>query len=103
MTITDELRRLLLISNSTLHGSGYLDHAEKRDSRLCWGQDQGHLYSICCPRLESVWGQGARRFRDMGLALTVRHDVYNKRRAIAEADVIFVGGGNTFRLLEALL
>jgi|HubBroStandDraft_4_1064222.scaffolds.fasta_scaffold737400_2 peptidase E len=29
MTDIDEARRLLLISNSTLHGSGYFDHAEK--------------------------------------------------------------------------
>ena len=26
---TDDVRRLLLISNSTLHGSGYLDHAKE--------------------------------------------------------------------------
>jgi hypothetical protein len=36
MASIDGIRRLLLISNSTLHGSGYLDHAEKeiRDLRV---------------------------------------------------------------------
>jgi hypothetical protein len=29
MTCIDSIRRLLLISNSTLHGSACLDHAEK--------------------------------------------------------------------------
>src|SRR5258705_6350760 len=38
----------------------------------------------------------------MGLALTSIHDVSNKPRAIVEANVIFVGGGNTFRLLKGL-
>jgi dipeptidase E len=38
----------------------------------------------------------------MGLALTSVHDVSNVLRAIAEAEVIFVGGGNTFRLLRGL-
>jgi hypothetical protein len=28
MARIDEAKRLLLISNSTLHGGGYLDHAE---------------------------------------------------------------------------
>jgi hypothetical protein len=31
MTSIDGVRKLLLISNSTLHGGGYLDHAEKGD------------------------------------------------------------------------
>jgi dipeptidase E len=30
------------------------------------------------------------------------HDVSNPRRAVEEADALFVGGGNTFRLLKAL-
>src|SRR5260370_22749159 len=38
----------------------------------------------------------------MGLSLTSIHDVSNVPRAVDEADVIFVGGGNTFRLLKGL-
>jgi hypothetical protein len=30
MAKIDDAKRMLLISNSTLHGSGYLDHAEGR-------------------------------------------------------------------------
>jgi hypothetical protein len=40
MTSTDEFRRPLLISNSTLDGSGYLDHAEK-EIRDCVGDRTG--------------------------------------------------------------
>ncbi len=42
------------------------------------------------------------RFRDMGLSLTSIHDLSNMPRAVDEADVIFVGGGNTFRLFKGL-
>jgi dipeptidase E len=38
----------------------------------------------------------------MGFDLISVHDVSNPRRAIHEADAIFVGGGNTFRLLKGL-
>ena len=39
---------------------------------------------------------------EMGLSVTSIHDVSNLPRAVGEADVIFVGGGNTFRLLKGL-
>jgi len=42
------------------------------------------------------------RFREMGLSLSSIHDVSNMPRAVEEAGVIFVGGGNTFRLLKGL-
>jgi len=42
------------------------------------------------------------RLREMGLSVTSLHDVSNMSRAIEEAKVIFVGGGNTFRLLKGL-
>jgi len=38
----------------------------------------------------------------MGLSLMSVHDVSNMPRALDEADAIFVGGGNTFRLLKGL-
>jgi dipeptidase E len=38
----------------------------------------------------------------MGCTLVSVHEVSNPRRALEEADVIFVGGGNTFRLLKGL-
>jgi len=34
MTTMDSVRRLLLISNSTVHGGGYLDHAEEEIRNL---------------------------------------------------------------------
>jgi dipeptidase E len=102
MTSTDEIRRLLLISNSTLHGSGYLDHAET-EIRDCVGDRTGVIFIPFAVHDWKAYAATAHeRFRDMGLDLTSVHDVSNMRRAIEEADVVFVGGGNTFRLLKAL-
>ena len=38
----------------------------------------------------------------MGFELISVHEVSNMRRAIDEAEALFVGGGNTFRLLKSL-
>ena len=102
MTSTDEFRRLLLISNSTLYGSGYLDHAEK-EIRDCVGDRTGVIFiPFAVHDWKAYAAKAHERFRDMGLALTSVHDVSNMRRAIEKAQAVFVGGGNTFRLLKGL-
>lgn len=102
MAKIDDVRRLLLISNSTLHGSGYLDHAE-REIRDFVGHRTCVLFVPYAVRDRGMYTTNARkRFHAMGLSLTSTHDVSNMPRAIDEADVIFVGGGNTFRLLKGL-
>ena len=102
MARIDDVRRLLLISNSTLHGSGYLDHAEK-EIRDFVGNRMSVLFVPYAVRDRGTYATIARkRFHAMGLSLASIHDVSNLPRVIDEADVIFVGGGNTFRLLKAL-
>jgi len=38
----------------------------------------------------------------MGLEFTSAHDLSNASRAIEESEIVFIGGGNTFRLLHEL-
>ena len=102
MTSIDRLRRLLLISNSTLHGSGYLDHAEKEMRDFVGDRSRVIFVPFAVYDWRAYAGKAQERFRDMGLALTSIHDLSNMGRAIAEAELIFVGGGNTFRLLKRL-
>ena len=102
MVSMDDGRRLLLISNSTLHGSGYLDHAEQ-EIRDFVGSRRSVIFVPYAVHDRGAYAAKARdRFRDMGLSLMSIHDVSNMPRAVDEAEVIFVGGGNTFRLLKGI-
>jgi dipeptidase E len=100
--------RLLLISNSTLYGSGYLDHCAEAIRSFVGRSDRRVLYVPYALFDRDAYVAKARsRFEAMGLALHSIHDapgapVRALERADAEGDVLFIGGGNTFRLLDAL-
>jgi dipeptidase E len=102
MTGIDGIRRLLLVSNSILHGSGYLDHAEKEIRELVGSGNKVVFVPYAVHDLRAYAVKAEERFRDMGLSLISIHDVSNMPRAVEEAGAIFVGGGNTFRLLKGL-
>src|SRR5467141_2266100 len=102
MARIDDAKQLLLISNSTLHGSGYLDHAEREIRDFVGGRTRVVFVPYAVHGRREYVAKAQERFRKMGLSLTSVHDVSNMRRAVEEADVIFVGGGNTFRLLKGL-
>jgi dipeptidase E len=102
MTSLDSARRLLLISNSTLHSRGYLDHAEKEIRDFVGNSARTIFVPFAVHDRRAHAAKAQERFRDMGLSLLSIHDVSNMPRAIEEADAIFAGGGNTFRLLKAL-
>jgi dipeptidase E len=94
--------RLLLISNSTLYGSDYLDHVEQ-EIRDFVGNTARIVFVPFAVHDRRAYAEKAdQRFRKMGLSLRSIHDISNMNRAIDEADAIFVGGGNTFRLLKGL-
>ncbi|XP_045563175.1 alpha-aspartyl dipeptidase-like isoform X4 [Salmo salar] len=71
-------RRLLLVSNSTLHGGGYLEH--------------------CQQQIKDFFGKGVARILFIPYALCDR-DGYAKT---ARDKFNSLGGGNTFRLLKCL-
>jgi dipeptidase E len=102
MTGLDNVRKLLLISNSTVFGSGYLDHAEKEISDVLQGVSRIVFVPFALHERGDYLAKEQARFSEMGFSLMSIHDVSNKARRIEEADAIFVGGGNTFRLLKGL-
>jgi dipeptidase E len=102
MVKIDDAKQLLLISNSTLHGSGYLDHAEGEIRDFVAGRTRVLFVPYAVHDRRANAAKAQERFREMDLSLTSIHDVSNMPRAVDEAEVIFVGGGNTFRLLKGL-
>jgi dipeptidase E len=94
--------RLLLISNSTLHGSGYLDHAEP-EIRDFLGDLKHVLFVPFALFDRDKYAATARaRFEKMGYELTSIHTASDPVQAVKETDAMFIGGGNTFRLLKTL-
>jgi len=94
--------RVLLISNSTLYGSGYLDHAEA-EIRDFLGEIGKVLFIPFALYDRDAYASTAReRFQRMGYGLDSIHTSANAQRTVNDAKAIFIGGGNTFRLLKAL-
>src|ERR1043166_1377827 len=95
-------KRLLLISNSTLHGSGYLDHAAP-EIRDFLGDVKRVLFVPFALRDQDGYAAQARkRFQAMGYELDSIHQLEDAKHAVDNAEAIFIGGGNTFRLLNRL-
>jgi dipeptidase E len=95
-------KQLLLISNSTQHGSGYLDHAESEIRDLVGRKTQVLFIPFALRDRRAYAAKVEGRLREMGLSVQSVHDTSNMMRAVREAKIIFVGGGNTFRLLKGL-
>lgn len=95
--------RLLLASNSTNHGEGYLDHC-MAVMREVLG-NAGSLVFVPFALADQV-GYGAKaraRFAREGIAVDVlAAEPATGARQLLAASAVFVGGGNTFRLLRTL-
>ena len=94
--------RLLLISNSTLHGSGYLDHAERELRDALGGIKRVLFVPFALQDHDGYTSQARERFEAMGYTLDSVHEAINPKNAVDHAEAIFIGGGNTFRLLDNL-
>ncbi|MFT4843703.1 MAG: dipeptidase E [Planctomycetota bacterium] len=93
---------LLLISNSTMHGGGYLEHcaAEIKDFL---GERKRVMFVPFALADHDGYAQKAREaFAAIGHDLDSVHKHAKPAAAIDGADAVFIGGGNTFRLLTAL-
>jgi dipeptidase E len=98
----DDTRQLLLISNSTLHGSGYLDHAEKEIRDFVGGKTTVLFVPYAVHDRRVYAAKAEERLGETGLSATSIHNASNMPRAVGEAEVIFVVGRNTFRPLKGL-
>jgi dipeptidase E len=94
--------RILLISNSTVHGRGYLDHAEEELRNFLGNARTVLFFPYALFDRDAYAAKAAARFAEMGYTMTSAHSASDPAKAIGETDAIFVGGGNTFRLLKAL-
>lgn len=96
------MKRILLISNSTLYGSGYLDHAETEIRSFLGNLKRVLFVPFALHDRDAYTATAQKRFEKMGYALSSVHNASDPKQAVLDTDAVFIGGGNTFRLLKAL-
>ncbi len=103
VNIHKRMKRLLLLSNSVQHGRDYLDYAASEIQDFL-GHDVARVLFV--PYAIGDWDGYAEKarpiFERFGYTLDAIHEAADARAAVRDADAVFIGGGNTFRLLDTL-
>jgi dipeptidase E len=93
---------LLLLSNSTNHGQGYLDHALAEVLAFLGPVRRLAFVPFALFDRAGYAAKAAARFEKEGVAVTAVTPDLAGRDVLEAAEAVFVGGGNTFRLLDTL-
>ncbi len=97
--------RLLLISNSTNAGEEYLAYPMESIRHFLGGEKQRILfipYAGITISYDEYTSRVEKRFREIGHSLSSIHKSSNPLKSVMDADVIVIGGGNTWQLLHLL-
>jgi len=94
--------RLLLLSNSTEHGQGYLDHAMPAVLDFLGPARQLVFVPFALREHEAYTARVRRRFETEGIDVRGVRPEGSEAAVVDAAQALFVGGGNTFRLLDTL-
>src|SRR5690242_21886873 len=85
---------LLLLSNSSQPGMNYLEHAMDALQEFLDGQSTIHFVPYALANYDGYTAGVARALAPSGIIIKGVHIYASPRRAIEEARVLFVGGGN---------
>ncbi len=96
------MRRMLLVSTSTTFGTGYLDHCAEEMREALAPARRVLFVPYALHDRDAYAAKALERFGRMGIDLQAIHTAPDPVRAVTEAEAVFIGGGNTFRLLRAL-
>lgn len=95
--------RLLLLSNSTIPGLGYLEYA-KEDLKNFYGTGVKRVAFIPFAGVTVGWDDYEEKvqsvYSDLGYEIFSLHKENDPIAALEQADAIAVGGGNTFKLFH---
>ena len=93
---------LLLLSNSRSPDGGYLTHAGEAIAEVAGGRKRAVF--IPYAGVTITWDDYTQRVADvfapLGIELASAHKASNPRALVEQAEIIVVGGGNTFNLLK---
>ena len=95
--------KLLLISNSTQYGSGYLDHCAEEIKDFLGNEVKTVLFvPFASGNLLAYSNTVKDRFQKLGYSVNSLHETNDPINLVNSSEAIFIGGGNTFRLLSRL-
>jgi dipeptidase E len=92
---------LLLISNSTNHGQRRFEHVQDELSAF-YGRREVLFVPYALADHDAYTDAVGEAFARSGVTVRGLHTVPDPLAALAATEAVFVGGGNTFRLLRAL-
>ncbi len=97
-------QRLLLLSNSHNPAGEYLVHAREAITTFVAQRRKALFFPFAGTTIawDSYLAMAQEALRPCGLELATAHTSPDLARAIGEAEVLIVGGGNTFRLLHEM-
>jgi len=96
------MKKVMLLSNSTNHGAGYLDHAMEEMRELLAGVSRILFVPFALADRAAYTAKFRERLERESIAVDEATTDLPGRRRIESAEAVFVGGGNTFRLLKAM-
>ena len=96
------MRNLLLISSSRVHGSEFLEHCRDAIVEHLDGADRILFVPYALAEWDQYAGLVAEALLPIGVQVDSIHRASDPVQAVEQADGIFIGGGNTFRLLKTL-
>ncbi len=104
-TYYSDSSRILMISTSKIHGSGYMEYL--LDEVADFLGDRNELLFIPYARPDGISYDEYTRYprevlKKKGIKVIGIHELPDPKKAIQEAQAIFVGGGNTFLLTKTL-
>ncbi|MFJ4712003.1 dipeptidase PepE [Streptomyces sp. NPDC088785] len=93
---------LLLLSNSTQHGRGYLAHALDTVTGFLPARARLAFVPYALADHDAYTAKVRGALEGTGIEVRGVHEGGDPRARLAAADAVFIGGGNSFRLLSAL-
>lgn len=94
--------KLLLLSNSTAPGRGYLEHALDEILDVLGTARRLVFVPYALADHDTYTAKVAAALEPRGIEVTGVHTAADPAAAVRGAEAVFVGGGNSFRLLTAL-
>jgi len=97
-------RNLLLLSNSTVHGSGYLEWAAENIKEFLNSKKVQKVLFVpyALRKMDDYTETAKKKFSSWGFEVSSIHHESDPVAAVNIAEAIFIGGGNTFQLLKGL-